>query len=605
MVTLILVSCEWFSSVGFSQQVIDTIFITAQEFVGAAIGKPETSFADTSFHIPSGQIALSQVVGLQMQSIAPGGLTTVLHRGHGHRHLAVLWEGINIQNPINGTFDLNLLPLELFQSSGFNSFSSPVIQGTNAMAGSVLLRQDGRRKSNLGFRWNSTQNYLLHSNVFFDRKLMKHHIGVSYRRDNNKFPYRFFGSELNREGGDVELLSFTYKSSIHLDSDGRLSIATLLQDAIREVPVSVTSQYQKQIQKDKSFRLNLNYVHSFDRFFVEGRSFLITERLEFNTPIIHSKSDLTRYGAEFTVHDDDKRQNFITARYRYDQANANFYDEDKIRTTINLSSGKNIKIVHEWDIDLQVGMDLIDYHQWLPNWYSNISFKTWQFSYARSNNLPGFNDLYWPGAGRTDLKPEISDRFQLAFSKMLSHINFKALTYASIVDDWILWSPGSDGLWYPENQKKVFSRGMELFMERKFSWGSHSNIRPQIEYAFNKTTVLKHYFNAVLEGKRLIYTPLHRVSASLKFENARHSAIAQWQFTSARYSDIKNLEELPAYGICNLLYSYRGLGSWNFSLGINNLLGASYEIIPFYPMPGRNIDIGIQYFFNINKSKSL
>lgn len=600
--TLIIASCEWFSSVGFSQQVTDTIFITAQEFVGAAIGKPETSFTDTSYHIPTSQVALSQVVGLQMQSIAPGGLTTILHRGHGHRHLAVLWEGINIQNPINGTFDLNLLPLELFQSSGFNSFSSPVIQGTNAMAGSVLLRQDSRRMSNMGFRWNSMQNYLLHSNVFFDRKLMRHHIGVSYRRDNNKFRYRFFGSELDREGGDVELLSFTYKSSIDVGSYGRLSVATLLQDAVREVPVSITSQYQKQIQKDKSFRLNLSYVHSFDGFFTEGRSFMITEQLEFNTPIVHSKSDLTRYGAEFTIYDADTRQNFISARYRFDRAKANFYDDVKTRTSINLSTGRSMKVGHQWELDFQFGMDFIDYQQWLPNWYSSISFRAWKFSYARSNNLPGFNDLYWPGAGRPDLKPENSDRFQLAFSEMLLHVNVKALTYASIVDNWILWSPGSDGFWYPENQKKVFSRGIELSIDRKFLWGSHWNIHPQIEYAFNKTTVLKHYFNAALEGKRLIYTPLHRVSTSLKFENGRHSAMAQLQFTSPRYSDIKNLEELPAYGICNLLYGYRGSGSWNFSFGINNLLGASYEIIPFYPMPGRNIDIGIQYFFNIHKT---
>lgn len=602
MMTLLLASCEWFCSVGLSQQVTDTVFITAQEFVGAAIGKPETYFADTSFHISSGQVVLPRVVGLQMQSIAPGGLTTILHRGHGHRHLAVLWEGINIQNPINGTFDLNLLPLELFQSTGFNSFSSPVIQGINAMAGSVLLMQDGRRESNMGFRWNSMQNYLLHSNVFFDRKLMRHHFGVSYRRDNNKFRYRFFGSELDREGGDVELLSFTYKSSVEVGSHGRFSVSTLLQDAVREVPVSITSQYQKQIQKDKSLRLNFNYVHLFDRFFVEGRSFMMTERLEFNTPIIYSKSDLTRYGAELTVYDADTRQNFISARYRFDKAKANFYIDVKTRTSINLSTGRSMKVGHLWDFDFQLGMDLVDYHQWLPNWYSSISFRAWRFSYARSNNLPGFNDLYWPGAGRTDLKPENSDRFQLAYSKMLLHMNFKALTYASIVDNWILWNPGSDGFWYPENQKKVFSRGVELSIDRKFSRGKIWNIRPQIEYAFNKTTVLKHYFNAALVGKRLIYTPLHRFSASLKFENGRHSALAQWQFTSTRYSDIKNLEELPAYDLCNLLYSYKGPGSWHFSLGINNLLGASYEIVPFYPMPGRNIDIGIQYFFNINKT---
>jgi len=52
---------------------------------------------------------LSQQIGIQIQTQGGPYLRTALYRGQSARHMAILWEGVNIQNSFNGTYDLGLI----------------------------------------------------------------------------------------------------------------------------------------------------------------------------------------------------------------------------------------------------------------------------------------------------------------------------------------------------------------------------------------------------------------------------------------------------------------------------------------------------------------
>lgn len=62
---------------------------------------------------------LQNIIGGQVQMSSLGGLHTFLHRGMGTRHLPILWNGINIQSVVNGTFDYNLIPVSLVGDISF------------------------------------------------------------------------------------------------------------------------------------------------------------------------------------------------------------------------------------------------------------------------------------------------------------------------------------------------------------------------------------------------------------------------------------------------------------------------------------------------------
>ena len=598
--TLIIAFLTW-SSVLSSQLQTDTIVVTYSGSLGVNMGKPESIWIDTSQGIPYLYSAISSILGGQLLTNTPGGLATFLHRGHGHRHLAVLWEEINLQNPVNGTFDLNLIPLELLQGSGFTSFASPVVQGVNAMAGTITLRPSTVRENTVGIQLNSMNNILAYTNIFFDNSTHRHHIGLSFRMDNNNYKYNFFGQEYKRIGADFCALNVYYKSSFALGKNGLLNVALLYQDAERGVPVSVTSEYQHQRQLDRALRANVNYLWSFQDVNLEFRTFFMKEKLQFLTPTVFSLSDLNRGGADITLYQGSERNNFLSLRYRNDLAIANFYSDYPKRISYTVAAGKLINLFPKSRIQLQGAIDWIDEEQWLPSWYIGFEYTDAKLSYARSNNLPGFNDLYWPAGGNKDLKQEYSDKFQLSYFKELDLFTIKSFLYTSIINDWILWTPGPSGLWTPDNQKRVWSRGAEILLEKEFAFGKW-NFKPSAEYSINNTTITDHYSNTGLRGKRLIFVPQHQMMIGVKIVKQDHALNLSYHFTSSRFADLQNTDILSPIPLVNFDYCFVGLNNWIVSFKIDNLLNQTYEINRFFPMPLRNFSVNIQYFINKNKT---
>jgi len=86
---------------------------------------------------------------------------------------------------------------------------------------------------------------------------------------------------------------------------------------------------------------------------------------------------------------------------------------------------------------------------------------------SRDATVPTFNDLYWPAdafaRGNPDLLPQTSIgaeagiRFVTGGSTLLSATGFITRT-----EQLILWLPGEDGIWVPENTAESLSRGIEL-----------------------------------------------------------------------------------------------------------------------------------------------
>ena len=85
---------------------------------------------------------LLQHIGIQIQTQGGPYLRTALYRGQSARHMAILWEGVNIQNSFNGTYDLGLIPSILFSNSKWFDGGQSANVGTAAMSGALMLAYD-------------------------------------------------------------------------------------------------------------------------------------------------------------------------------------------------------------------------------------------------------------------------------------------------------------------------------------------------------------------------------------------------------------------------------------------------------------------------------
>lgn len=174
LVLLIVLMC---SSV-LSQVTIDSIFIVDTVHHLFKNSKPSNTYpADIQ---PGVSTFLSSIASAQLQQSSPGGLTTLLHRGMGTRHLPVLWEGINIQSMVNGSFDLSLIPLHLYSGTQFYSFGSPTLTGSNAIAGALNISTNPRiDKVFLGFSYHRWQMWTYSQNIFTTAPNIQEHLGLT------------------------------------------------------------------------------------------------------------------------------------------------------------------------------------------------------------------------------------------------------------------------------------------------------------------------------------------------------------------------------------------------------------------------------------------
>ncbi|MEF3023154.1 TonB-dependent receptor [Vibrio mimicus] len=76
---------------------------------------------------------------------------------------------------------------------------------------------------------------------------------------------------------------------------------------------------------------------------------------------------------------------------------------------------------------------------------------------------PTFNDLYWPGSGNPDLKPETSKSSEVGIRSHLSFIQIEISAYRNEIEDMIDWAPtGPGGAWIPSNIDNAKIEGIEI-----------------------------------------------------------------------------------------------------------------------------------------------
>jgi outer membrane receptor protein involved in Fe transport len=217
-------------------------------------------------------------------------------------------------------------------------------------------------------------------------------------------------------------------------------------------------------------------------------------------------------------------------------------------------------------------------------------------SYKDIFRLPTFNDLYYRESGNYKLSPEKSRMLNAGVAYAgsaggwLTSLRFSLDGYCGRVEDKIVAVPGIF-VWKMSNVDDVRLTGTDANLSADIEFGKASQLFLSAAYS---------YMRAVDDGKcsptkgnQIIYTPLHSGSLSA----ALHTAVADFGYSllwsGERYRLAQNIPSTRVDGYFD--HSLNVSRSWNIStaeliakIEAMNILDKNYEIIRYYPMPGRN-----------------
>lgn len=137
-------------------------------------------------------------------------------------------------------------------------------------------------------------------------------------------------------------------------------------------------------------------------------------------------------------------------------------------------------------------------------------------------------------------------------------------------------------------------QGLEVSLESCLRLGHQETLTMtagwQLCEAVSRTDRQSDYY-----GMQLPYTPRHSGHAALSYNHrSGFSAGYTLQWMSSRQSLLSDSwrYRLEPYADQSLTLCQR-LGNWDFRLSCQNLFDAHYEVVQFYPMPGRQWSVGV------------
>lgn len=215
-------------------------------------------------------------------------------------------------------------------------------------------------------------------------------------------------------------------------------------------------------------------------------------------------------------------------------------------------------------------------YQFSDHWRGNLSYGT-------GFKAPSFNDMYWPGAGNPDLRPETSENREGSIHYETASQHASLTYYHNDIDNLIEWAPNALGFWMPANVAKARLRGWTLAYDSQLG-----------DYKLSGSLDLQDPEDA-LTNKVLRYRARQIAKVAVSRDFGAFSIGAEVLGSGQRYNDAANTQQLAGYGIVNLTAAYRLAADWSIFARANNIFDKDYTLVNDYSTPGANLFIGIRY----------
>ncbi len=578
-----------------------------------------------------------------------GGLKTVSVRSLGAKHTAVAYDGITLTNAQTGQVDIGRFSLDNVDQVLLSIGQSDDIFQTARMyasAGALSLktrRPDLEHRSYRLMMQMKTGSFgWINPVLRYEQQLMKPltiTLDADYQRADGQYPYTFTNGSIvtkeKRKNSDIESYHAEINLFADLKSGGDLQLKGYWFNSDRGLPGSVIlyNDYHTERLKDKNGFVQAQYYNR------------LNDKLQLKAS---GKFDYawTRYRDYHSRYVGGLQQDVYTQREYYGSASA-FYQplqglsfslaEDVFYNTLDATTPKcpfperltlltalaaqyqNTRFTATASLlgtfiteSLVVGESAPDRKKLSPA--VSVSYRILseqnlrlRASYKHSYRIPTFNDLYYDRIGNRELDPEQAIQYNIGatWSGTLSdwnvdYLSFTVDGYYNHVKDKIVAIP-TMFIWKMMNMGKVNIGGLDANMS------AHINLPAMFSISLDANYTWQHAVDRTDEtskiyGHQIPYTPEHAGTISLAVENPWVNVAWSLNATGKRYALQQNKPENKIDGYveqqisCNREFHFRHC-SLRVQAEVLNLTNATYDVIRYYPMPGRSFRAGVRFVY--------
>ncbi|HEX2970599.1 MAG TPA: TonB-dependent receptor [Bacteroidales bacterium] len=548
-----------------------------------------------------------------------GGTATASFRGMGATGTQVTWNGIRIDNPMLGQSDLSILSAGIVNKVNIYTGGASMIQNGGASGGIISLESkpdwSGRRTLIFNPLAGSFGKYSgMISGEFGTEKLQSVTRAYISTAENN-FTYldnvsrakAFHDIRKNNEVKQNYFIQELYSKT----ASGYYSVHFWYQDAHRNLPSSILSEYAGEKQDDKSLRLLLHYEND-KSFFITGS--WIKGELDYRNRLAsidsRNRSDSRIIKTGFKKHLGIWGILDILLNEEYNKINTNNYDGKAARNSLDVAFAvKNIND-ERYNGSLLVRQILFNRRFLVPDFSAGLKMEPFRSrtinilaNLSKNSRIPTMNDLYWNPGGNPALKNEYTLTSELGFglAKEISlfELQYDVTFFYNSIKDMIQWRPGDLSYWTATNINDVHTRGIETSASLSLKKDEFT-VSLKASYSYTKAEDQA----KSLRGTQLMYVPVNLANT---FILANYGGLQfSWHtgLTGKRFTTANNEDFLPSYIINDVSLGYRHKTSWGLfdaSFDIDNVFGIDYQNIAYFPLPGRSFSLRLLAQLNLKK----
>lgn len=589
--------------------------------------------------------ALGQFPGVNVKDYGGiGGLKTVSVRNMGASHTSVLYDGIAVSDARNGQVDLSRFSLDDISSVSMSiGLADDIFTSARHIASAGILRIDsdfpsitrGCTEVNARMTYASFSTYNPHVSVnqrVGDKCALRAALNATFSEGDYPFIIRNgrLMTEENRINGDVEAYGAEMDFHAGHVADGRLRAKVNAHYSERGLPGSIVLYTQNAYERlwDLSVLSNLMYDRNFGekwKFHADAGVTCGSNRHLDTDPAYGSPQDSRYVQNEYSA---AVRGAYLPADgwqiVLAEDVFVNTLDSNipecpfplRVTSATALSaeySGKRFRVaaclagmyVKE---DLEKGGSPADRSRLSPvigvswNILENLMLRA---SFKEGFRVPTFNDLYYSRVGNVNLRPEVARQCNvgLTYTAAASWGAFDMTTdmYCNSIKDKITAVP-TMFIWKMRNVGKVAMYGADVtasVLWKTARWLTmRLNGNYSLQYALDVTdSGSKNYRH------QIPYTPRHCGSVNLLLETPWVNFSYRMHAVGPRYSGSQNMasNEMAGYAdhsvSVNRDFAFGRNGDYRFCISVEglNLSGDNYEVIHYYPMPGRSFRLTLKF----------
>ncbi|MDG5798955.1 TonB-dependent receptor [Marinilabiliaceae bacterium ANBcel2] len=593
-----------------------------KEYATGAITETPDSILHSAMRTSSLADLLSATGSASIKSYGAGGVTSLNIRGGGSSHTAVMWNGVNLQNPMNTGVNLAAIPLSFNNKIEIQHGGAGTLYGSGAVSGVIHINSENlfsrSNYTNVEAGYGSYNTKM--GSISFKRgdENRASSFAFTAKTSDNDFKYknssRMDGRTETQSNAGFKQYGFTQNNQIKLTDNSTISTALWYQYNDKEVQTMMTSSRpNNQNQKDQNLNAIADYKYYGNNFRLNFKQAFLWNEVDYtdkeilsNSALNRSISSVTEFEATFNLSSGDRWSS--GANYTHERGKSEAYRENGSRDRLSLFSFYQLNRIDDLTTVLSIRNEMSDSEIHPVVFavgadYNITDIFSLNSNISRNYRIPSFNDIFWAedaySKGNPDLKPEYGwsgdGGVNLALNMSNTSLELSSTLFYSRTKDLIVWlQQGEKRLWTPTNKKTGHSKGYELRLKSSTKLNSSLlNIRASYYNTFSKLKTDDQWDN-----QQMIYVPRHRAATNITFRRENISAGFILNATGKRYYDYQNSLDSYIKGdlfIMKQLSMYDKNAQLNFR--VNNIWDTEYQLTAFYAMPLRNYQLTLNINF--------